>query len=61
MSTKGATNAGEPRSLDLVAVAGRAFGGGFFINNILIVALIVLMLYFISQTDAFFTLSNWRC
>lgn len=60
MSTKGATNAGEPRSLDLVAVAGRAFGGGFFINNILIVALIVLMLYFISQTDAFFTLSNWE-
>jgi len=59
VSDKGGNYAGEARSLNLVAVARRTFGGAFFINNILIVALILLMLYFISQTDAFFTVSNW--
>lgn len=59
MSNKEANYAGESRSLNLVAVARRTFSGEFFINNILIVALLLLMLYFISQTDAFLTVSNW--
>ena len=60
MRTKGAGVVGESRTPDLVAIVGRAFHGGFLINNILIVALIMLILYFISQTSAFFTLSNWE-
>lgn len=50
----------KEKQTSLLSLANFAFRSGFLINNILILALIGMVVYFTSQTPAFLTFSNWE-